>query len=263
MKRVAVVTGASKGIGEAIAKELASRGWDLILIARSADLLDDLKIRLVETYGIDAEVYACDLCNRAERNHTMQAILDSNRPITALINNAGFGSTGAFVDLDISREIQQIELNVSALVALTHGFLPHLLAQSQGYVLNIASTAAFQPGPYMAVYYATKAFVLHFSEALATELRGTTVSVTAHCPGATESEFAKEAGNDKTLLFSKMNHVMSREVVAKHAVDSMLQRKSMAIAGWRNWLLAFTIRFSPRKVVARLAGWINQPGRWS
>ena len=104
--------------------------------------------------------------------------------------------------------------------------------------------------------------MLHFSEALSVELQGSNVSVTAHCPGATESEFAKVAGNDKTVLFSKMNHVMPRGVVAKHAIDSMLARKVVAIAGFRNWLLAFSVRFNPRWLVRRLAGWINQPGRW-
>ena len=206
-------------------------------------------------------MYSCDLTNRNERDKCIQWV-NGHGELSALVNNAGFGSTGRFEELSIDREIQQIELNVVALVELTHRLLPIIQSQSEGYILNIASTAGFQPGPYMAVYYATKAFVLHFSEALSVELSDGNVSVTAHCPGATESEFAKVAGNDKTVLFSKFNHVMSREVVAKHAVDSMLNRKVVSIPGFRNWFVAFNVRFNPRWMIRRLAGWINQPGRW-
>lgn len=261
MTKRALITGASKGIGESMAEDLATRGWDLILVARSQDLLESLQVRLEKEHGISVTIYSCDLTNSSERSSLISDVLAEGR-LDALINNAGFGSTGAFQTLSIDRELRQIELNISTVVALTHALLP-LLVQHNGYVLNIASTAGFQPGPYMAVYYASKSFVLHFSEALSVELKESGVSVTAHCPGATESEFSKVAGNDKTMLFSKFNHVMSREVVAKHAIDSMLTREVVAISGWRNRLLTFTVRFNPRWLVRRLAGWINQPGKWS
>ena len=261
MERWAIVTGASKGIGESIAKDLATRGWNLILVARSESLLRKLQQNMIHDNDIKVEIYACDLTERKSRNAFIEWAY-TQKNISALVNNAGFGSTGPFETLLLDREIQQIELNIVALVDLTHRLLPMLKSQPEGYILNVASTVAFQPGPFMAVYYATKAFVLHFSEALSVELSESNVSVTAHCPGATESEFAKVAGNDKTVLFSKMNHVMSREVVAKHAVDSMFDRKVVAIAGFRNWLLAFSVRLNPRWLVRRLAGWINQPGRW-
>jgi len=261
MTKRALITGASKGIGESMAIELAQRGWNLILVARSRTLLEALKERLEENHGVSIEVFPCDLTVSEERKQLV-SFVHSKKTLDALINNAGFGSTGAFSTLSIERELNQIDLNISTVVALTHALIPLLIPQ-KGYVLNIASTAGFQPGPYMAVYYATKSFVLHFSEALAVELKEVGVSVTAHCPGATESEFAKVAGNDKTVLFSKLNHVMPREVVAKHAIDSMLVRKVVAIAGWRNWLLTLTVRFNPRWLVRRLAGWINQPGQWT
>lgn len=261
MKKTVLITGASKGIGESLVWELASRQWNLLLVARSENLLLKLKEQVEATHGVSVGVFSCDLTSDSER----EALCDWVRAqgsLGALINNAGFGSTGLFMEQDLERELRQIQLNIVAVVDLTHQLLP-LLIQERGHVMNIASTAGFQPGPFMAVYYATKAFVLHFSEALSVELVNHGVSVTAHCPGATESEFAKVAGNDKTLLFSKMNHVMSREVVARHAVDAMLKRKTVAIAGWRNWLLAFTVRVSPRWLVRKLAGWINQPGRWT
>ena len=261
MKNWVLVTGASKGIGEAISTELARRGWNVLLTARSEALLLELQKKLVDDCGVNVKVYPCDLTDREQRTGLVRWVKDHGE-LSALVNNAGFGSNGEFVGLAIDREIRQIELNVVALVDLTHRLLPLLQSQSHGYILNIASTAGFQPGPFMAVYYATKAFVLHFSEALSVELSDGNVSVTAHCPGATESEFASVAGNDKTVLFSKMNHVMSREVVAKHAVDSMLGRKVVSIAGFTNWLVAFSVRITPRWMVRSLAGWINQPGRW-
>ena len=233
MGRWALVTGASKGIGESISIDLASRGWNLYLVARSELLLLELQEKLTHEYNVKVAVRPCDLTVRKNRNELIEWVC-TQESISVLVNNAGFGSTGAFETLSIEREIQQIELNIVALVELTHRLLPMIKSQSNGYILNIASTAGFQPGPFMAVYYATKAFVLHFSEALSVELRDSNVSVTAHCPGATESEFANVAGNDKTVLFSKMNHVMSREVVAKHAVNAMFNRKVVAIAGFRN-----------------------------
>ena len=261
MTRWALVTGSSKGIGESISIDLARRGWNLLLTARSETLLLDMQKQLSAQYNVEVKVYPCDLTDRNQRSELLTQVTEHGQ-LSALINNAGFGSTGKFEGIAIDREMRQIELNIVALVELTHRLIPMLQSQPESYILNVASTAGFQPGPFMAVYYATKAFVLHFSEALSVELREDNISVTAHCPGATESEFAKVAGNDKTVLFSKMNHVMSREVVAKHAVDSMLNRKVVSIAGFTNWLVACSVRFTPRWMVRTLAGWINQPGRW-
>lgn len=258
MKKWALVTGASKGIGEAIATELAERGWNLILTARSQNLLSQQQIHLQNTYSIEVKYLAGDLTDMEFRTQLLQHLVDTGIVLTALINNAGYGSAGYFYTQERQWELGQIRLNIEALVDLTHQCIP-LLQPQKGYVLNIASTAAFQPGPFMAVYYATKAFVLSFSEAISVELKPMGVSVTAHCPGATESEFSKVSGNEKSMLFSKMNHIMSREVVAKHAISSMLKRKRVAIAGPQNWLFAHISKFSPRVFILKVTTWLNRP----
>lgn len=250
----ALVTGASKGIGEAIARELSGLGWRLVLVARTEELL---RQRLQELGGEQKHrIFVSDLTIPAERERLYAFIENENIEISALVNNAGFGSNGPFSEQDRKRELRQIELNISALVDLSHLFLGQL-RKNEGYILNIASTAGFQPGPYMAVYYATKSFVLHFSEALAIELKSTGVSVTAHCPGATESEFGKVSGNEESLLFAL--RVMDREIVAKHAVRAMLSRKRVAIPGWTNWLVAKSVAFLPRSTVLFFAKQLNQP----
>ena len=251
----ALITGASKGIGEAIGRELSALGWRLILVARTKTLLDSLAEECSAEEG-QHRVFACDLTNIKERERLFQFVEEEGIQISALVNNAGFGSNGPFIEQDRRRELRQIELNISALVDLSHLFLPHL-KENQGYILNIASTAGFQPGPFMAVYYATKSFVLHFSEALSVELQGTGVSVTAHCPGATESDFGKVSGNETSLLFAL--RVVDRHVVAKHAVNSMLARKRVAIHGFMNWFVAKSIGFTPRPIVLFLAKTLNQP----
>ena len=252
----ALVTGASKGIGRAIAVELAERGWSLVLVARSEQLLSSLQEELVNK-GVDARVIVCDLTLKEDRRKVSEQIDEWKIPLLALVNNAGIGSNGAFINSQKDREVKQIELNVLALVELTHLFLPVMKEQGKGYVLNIASCAGFQPGPYMAVYFATKAFVLHFSEALAVELEPLGISVTAHCPGATDSEFAGEAGNDTSLLFAM--GTMSSAKVARHAVTSMLAKKRVAVPGFQNWLGTKLVPLLPRKVVLRMASWLNKP----
>ena len=258
MKKWALVTGASKGIGEAIAYELAKRSWNLVLTARSQDLLSQLKEQLEATYAIKVECIAGDLTERNFRNQLLKDVLDSEIELTALVNNAGYGSAGYFHERERDWEGGQVQLNIEALVDLTHQCIP-MLIDNRGYVLNIASTAAFQPGPFMAVYYATKAFVLSFSEALSVELAPFGVSVTAHCPGATESEFSKVSGNEKTMLFSKLNHIMKRDVVAKHAVVSMLKRRRVAISGPQNWIFAILSTLTPNFLVLRFTAWLNRP----
>ena len=263
-KQWAIVTGASKGIGEAIAWELSRRGWSVLLVARSEILLHTLCSAIQKSGGIaqngaKALYLPLDLTHPDSGGELEDYIQENNLAIDILVNNAGFGSVGEFAELPREKELQQIQLNVLALVDLSHRMIPYLRKRSQGYILNIASTAAFQPGPYMATYYATKAFVLHFSEALATEMQSSNVSVTAHCPGATESEFAAVAGNDKTLLFSKYNMIAGRHAVAKHAVDAMFCKKVVSIFGLLNRFSAGLIRFTPRFLVRMLVKQINFP----
>ena len=253
-----LITGASKGIGKEIAWEFVRQKWNVILVARSQALLEELA-REMQSKGVAVLVIAADLTKIEEREKVVNVVQSKNIPLCALVNNAGFGSAGPFASLDRMWELSQIELNIAALVDLSKLFIPLLSMQSQSYILNIASTAAFQPGPYMATYYATKSFVLHFSEALSIELADTSISVTAHCPGATESEFAQVAGTDKALLGKPSFHTMSAEVVARSAISSMLKRKRVAIPGILNRLLAFSVRLTPRFVILQITKRLNRP----
>ena len=176
--------------------------------------------------------------------------------IETLMNNAGFGTQGRFAESERARQIEMIDVNVRALVELTHLFLPGMVARQQGQILNVASVAGFVPGPYMATYYASKAFVLSFTEAIATELRGTGVTVTASCPGPTASEFGDVAGSSRTKLFRR---TASAEQVAKHAYRAMLAGDVVAIPGVMNKLLAQSVRFSPRALIRTVAASMNAP----
>ena len=178
--------------------------------------------------------------------------------VSALVNNAGYGSTGAFLNLPVEKEVEMVQLNCTALLELSHRFGQDMRARKQGRILNIASTAGFQPGPYMATYYATKAFVVSFSEALAHELKGSGVTVTCHCPGATATQFASRAGNDVTRLF-KQGGAAKAEDVAAHAYEAMMQGEVLSIHGPLNWVSAQLVRFSPRAVVRSITAALNSP----
>ena len=258
MGETALITGASKGIGRALAVCCAASGQDVVLVARSGDALRDLALELAQQYGVAAHVLVQDLCERDAVSSLVSILLERDIAVDILINNAGFGDNGAFAARPRARQLGQIDLNIRALTELSHALLPAMLQRGHGRILNIASTAAFQPGPHMAVYYATKAYVLSFSEALSEELRGTGVTVTAHCPGATESAFSQESGNDKSLLFQK-GHVASARDVAEHAHRAMMRGDAVAVHGALNWVGSFAVRFSPRWMVRALAARINLP----
>ncbi len=183
----------------------------------------------------------------------MQAL---GRPVEVLVNNAGFGTSGPFLESTADGELGQIKLNVLALVDLTQRLLPAMVERGAGRVLNVGSTAAFQPGPYMATYYATKAFVLHWSEAMAVELEGTGVTVTVHCPGPTKSEFGALAGNDKSVAFKRMPPVPAAAVAA-HAWRSTTAGKVIAVHGLMNRVAATTVSFAPRSLVRRVTARLN------
>src|SRR4051794_12597944 len=195
-KRTALVTGASSGIGRALAELFAADGVDLVLAARNEDRLQEVADQLARERGGKVAVVASDLA-APDSAAILAANVDRLGPIDFLVNNAGVGSNGPFLDLDLDREAAMIELNVASLVKLTHHFAGDMRSRGFGRVLNIASTAGLQPGPFMATYYASKAFVISFSQALAFELRGSGVPVTCHCPGATATNFAATAGNDR------------------------------------------------------------------
>lgn len=258
--RTALITGASAGIGKAMAPLFAREGHDLVLVARGKDRLEALATELQAAHRVTAHVVAADLTDPAAPFQIFEETQRLGLTIDFLVNNAGFGSNGPFLDLSLSREAEMVEVNCAALLKLTHFYAGPMRQRGFGRVLNIASTAGFQPGPYMATYYASKAFVVSFSEALSHELRDTGVTVTCHCPGATHTEFAAKAGNDKTRLFQRSG-VASADEVAAHAYAAMMRGKPLAIHGALNTLLVQSLRFSPRALVRTIAAEVNLPPR--
>jgi short-subunit dehydrogenase len=244
----ALVTGASSGIGLEIARVLAARGYDLVLSARNKDALDSLAAELASRHGITARVVVADLARTGAAAELYQRIAEAGMPIEVLVNNAGFATYGPFSTADSDAEREELNVNIVALTELTRLFLTGMLARRSGRILNVASTAAFQAGPLMAVYHASKSYVLHFSEALAEEVRGSGVTVTAVCPGYTATGFQKRAGITKSKLFE--SSVMNAAAVAEIAVDAMLRGRTLVIPGFGNAALAWLVRFVPRRVVS-------------
>lgn len=257
-KQVAVVTGASAGLGRELARLFAADGHALVLVARREDRLRALADELGEAHGVDAHVLALDLADPSAAPTLARWLADAGLEVEFLVNNAGFGSTGAFAELDVAGELGQIDVNVRALVHLTRLLLPGMRERGRGRILNLGSTAGFQPGPYMATYYASKAFVNSFSEALAHELAGTGVSVTVSCPGPTATEFGDIAGNAKNALFTQ-GTVASAEDVARHAYQAMSKGKRVAIPGLLNKVSARGATLLPRALIVRIAGRLNRP----
>lgn len=252
-KQVALVTGASMGLGRDYARLCAKDGMDVILVARSRDKLEALAKELEAAHGITTYVVPADLDTRDAAEDIELAVNELGLTVDVLINNAGFGNTGPFVDAALEKELSMVHVNIESLVGLTHRFAKKMVAQKRGKILLVASTAAFQPAPGMAVYCATKAFVLSFGEALAYELRGTGVTVTTHCPGATATEFANTAGNADTALFQNKALVSTSIACAEHGYAAMQRGKGLSIHGVMNWLAAFFAQMSPRAAVIFIA----------
>lgn len=248
-----VITGASAGIGECFARALASEKQNLVLVARREERLNTLAAELKQQHGIEAVVLKADLADQAGADALAKQINEGGWALSGLINNAGFGDRGAFTDLPLERQLAMIQVNITSLVSLTWQLLPSLRKQPGSFVINVASTAAFQAGPNMAIYYATKAFVLSFSEALHEELRGAGVAVSTLCPGATDSEFAQEAHMTDTKLFKA--GTMTAEAVVRKSLAQ--RRKAIVIPGLRNLLMVWSGKLSPRAVTRRLAGWLQ------
>lgn len=248
---IALVTGASGGIGLELARLLAAQGHELHLVARRADALEAAAAEL----GRDrVRVHAADLT----RPGAAAALAEAVPRVDVLVNNAGVGNFGPFAEADLDRTLGMIQLNVAALTELTRRYLPGMVATGRGRVLNVASTAAFQPGPLMAVYYATKAYVLSFSEALAEELRGSGVTVTALCPGPTASGFQAGADMEASKLVKGRSLPTAAEV-ARDGLRAMDAGKVVHVSGVRNKVLASSIRVTPRPVVRRLVHRLQQP----
>ncbi len=245
---LALITGASSGIGYELAKVFARNGYDLVLTARNREQLQRVADE-VRAFGIDAEVLPADLADPAAPQAIFDHLHQPSRPLDVLVNNAGFGTFGPFAQSDPVSQMQMIQVNIAALTHLTRLFLPSMLAARQGHILNIASMAAFAPGPFLAVYYATKAYVVSFTEALAEELRHSGVRVTAVCPGPTKTDFQRRAGADRSSLFR--GHVMDAAAVAAIAFKGFRRRQILVIPGGRNKFLSLAAKFAPRKLVRR------------
>jgi short-subunit dehydrogenase len=256
---VALVTGASAGIGKEIARVLAA-DHDLVLTARRGDELNALAAELRQSLGATCHVVPADLAVPAAPRQLFDAASAAGLSIDVLVNNAGFGHIGPFADADPGRMLKMIQVNVAALTELTGLFLPGMRTRGRGRILNVGSVAGFQPGPIMAVYYATKAYVNSFSEALWEELRGTGVTVTCLAPGPTTSEFGAVSGMDATKMFT-VGKVMAARPVALAGVRGMKRGDRMVVTGLRNKLLLFLERFAPRGVVLRIVRWMQEKRR--
>ena len=255
--KTALITGASSGIGHALATEFAQGGYNVILAARSVSKMQELAENLQRQHGITATVIAADLQTDTGAVQLHAQIKARGITLDALVNNAGFGTFGEFHKSELPDELAMMRLNMNTVVALTRLFMSDLLA-TQGKILNVASTAAFQPVPYMAVYAATKAFVRNFSEAIAAELEGTGVTVTALCPGATVSGFFEKAEMHNSGLV-KGKKLPSSQDVARAGYAAMQRGQRVYIPGVMNWLLAQSHRSTPRNLMTRIVKSMMKP----
>jgi uncharacterized protein len=252
----ALITGASAGLGLEFARLFASDKHDVVLVARRKERLEQLVAELERAHGIKGHVIALDLMRPTAIEELVAAVTALGVEVEFLVNNAGFGYNGAFVESDGPRQLGMVQVNVSVLTGLAHAFVPAMVKRGHGRVLNIGSTAGCQPGPFMATYYATKAYVNSFSEALAYELKGTGVTVTLSCPGATATEFASVSGNDKSRLFAM--GAMPGDVVARQAYRAMHAGKRMIVHGVLNKFSVFSVRLTPRPLINAVAAALNK-----
>jgi short-subunit dehydrogenase len=252
-----LITGASSGIGRELAKCFAADGSRLILVARKRKELETLAEDLHRAHKTQSEVLTADLAKPSAPARIFAHLETHGTRLDVLVNNAGFGARGPFAQLPADRQLDMLQVNITALTQLTRLFLPGMIARRRGGILNVASTAAFQPGPGMAVYYATKAFVLSFTEAIAEEVAGTGVIVSALCPGPTETNFAAVAGVRSARLF--LLGAMSAETVARLGHDGFRRGRIVAIPGFRNQLAAFATRLAPRSLLRKVVKNLNTP----
>lgn len=257
--QTALVTGASFGIGVDLAECYAKDGYDLVLTARTEPALREVAERLSNAHGIKATTIAIDLGAIGGGRKLADEIAARGIDVDVLVNNAGYGIAGGFNGSDAGAQLGMIDLNDRALVELTHIYWPGMLSKNRGGVLNVASTAAFQPGPLMAIYYASKAFVLSFSEALWEEARGTNVRVSCLCPGPTVSKFRERAGTGKTKLSQAGGTPMPSAVVAQMGYDAWKKNKRVEITGTRNRVLASLVPFMPRKALLGIVRNLQSP----
>ena len=250
MKKTALITGASSGIGKEFARIHAEKGGDLVITARSRDKLEELKSELEKNHNIKVTVIAKDLALQGAPEEIYNKVKKAGIEIDYLINNAGFGGLGKFHEREWEKDNAMINLNITALTALTRFFLPDFVKKNSGKILNVSSTASYMPGPLQAVYYATKAYVSFFSNAVAEELSDTDITVTALLPGATSTEFGKISGMDKTVLFAK---TASPRKVAEDGYEGMLKGKLNVVSGvtFSQKIMFAILPFIPKKTLLR------------
>jgi short-subunit dehydrogenase len=244
----ALITGASSGIGAEFARQLAARGMHLILSARREQLLTQLAAELHQAHGTKTEIIVADLSNPAEPVRLLEEIRKRGRTIELLVNNAGFGYVSEIEKTDVARVLEMIRVNVAALTELTYGVLPEMLQRGHGGIINVASVAAFQPVGYMASYAATKAYVLHFSEALWAEARERGVTITALCPGTTRTSFFEVSG---VPGWDERHTVQEVKPVVKTALKAFEKRRQYVVSGWKNYILSLGVRIATRATVVK------------
>jgi len=254
---IALITGASSGIGLELAKIFAREKHDLALVARSYEKLKAIADNLQQAYGVQVNYYIKDLSVSSTPEEIYEVLQCEGGNIDVLINNAGFGWRGEFAKMNVADALDMIQVNMTSLTHLTRLLLPGMIERRRGKIMNVASIAAFQPGPLMATYYASKAYVLNFSLALAEELRGTGVTVTAFCPGPTATEFGKRAGFTKEKILGD-RFSMEASIVALDGYRGLMKGKPLVVSGWRNWLGPQLVRFLPRMIPGKLIKYIQK-----
>ncbi|WP_413306661.1 SDR family oxidoreductase [Bacillus sp. 1P10SD] len=251
MKKTALITGATSGLGYEFAKLFAKDGYNLVLVARNESTLNELK----QTYSnVEVTVIPKDLSVPGAAKEVYEEVEQNGISVDVLVNNAGFGLMGKFDELELEKQSNMIQLNITALTELTYYFLPKMKQRKSGRILNVASTAAFQPGPLMAVYFASKAYVLSFSEALVEELAGTGVTVTTLCPGATKTNFGVVASVENSKMFSS---AMSSDVVAKQGYEALMHGKRVIVTGGLNKAGVLGAKFMPRNLAAKISKYVT------
>ena len=252
MTVTALITGASGGIGRELAKIHASKGGNLVLVARNKLKLDDLKSELKTRYRVKVHTIGKDLSAINAAAEVYKETSQQKIQVDYLINNAGLGHFGLFAEADWDKDLQMINLNITSLVEFTKLYLKNMLERGAGKILNLSSTAAFQPGPMMAVYCATKAYVLSFSEAISNEVSDKGITVTTLCPGFTQSGFEAAAGMQESSL-AKSKKIPTAAAVAEYGYSSMIKGRKVAIQGIRNYIMANAVRFLPRAIILKIS----------
>jgi uncharacterized protein len=256
--KYALITGASGGIGLEFAKVFASHGHSLILVARSGSKLQEVKNDIEKIYPVHAEILIKDLAKPSAAKELFEEVQMKGWDVEVLVNNAGFGLYGFFADEKLEDELEMLQLNIVTLTELTKRFLVPMRERQSGKILNVASTAAFQPGPMMAVYYATKAYVLSFSEAIANESKGTGISVSCLCPGPTTSDFQKRASINMEIPLFQAARVMNAAAVAHAGYHGLMKRKAVVIPGLTNKLTPLGARLLPRNAVTAIVRYLQE-----